>query len=111
MVLIHRLIFSALCCRCVTEPVHVVALLLLLPLFLSATKVVSFPTFHFISEQGAADGVWTHDKFQDGGFTRRTMRGIGGGVGGATGGTNSTKITVSNLHYGVSDADIIVSCS
>ncbi|ODM90795.1 THO complex subunit 4-A [Orchesella cincta] len=59
---------------------------------------------------GAADGVWTHDKFQDaGGFTRRTLRGAGGGGGGGGGGAGGAtpKITVSNLHYGVSDADII----
>lgn len=59
------------------------------------------------SGQGAADGVWTHDKFQDGG-ARRGMRGAVAPVG-AGGGGASTKITVSNLHYGVSDADIIVS--
>lgn len=61
--------------------------------------------FSFHPEQGAADGVWTHDKFQDGG-ARRGMRGAGAG---STGGAASSKITVSNLHFGVSDADIIVS--
>lgn len=63
--------------------------------------------FSFRLEQGAADGVWTHDKFQDGGRSRGGMRVTAASAGGGAGA--STKITVSNLHYGVSDADIIVS--
>jgi len=59
--------------------------------------------------QGAADGLWVHDKFQDaGGFGARRAGGLrtsGGAVAGGGGG----KITVSNLDFGVSDADIIVS--
>lgn len=47
--------------------------------------------------------MWVHDKFQDGGRGR-----MGGGVT-TVGGGGGSKITVSNLHYGVSDADIIVS--
>ncbi|CAG7714182.1 unnamed protein product [Allacma fusca] len=56
---------------------------------------------------GNADGVWTHDKFQDsnvGGIRKAGIRAVGGGGGGGGG---SAKITISNLHYGVSDADII----
>jgi hypothetical protein len=45
-----------------------------------------------------------HDKFQDG-RGRVGVATVGGGGGGGS------KITVSNLHYGVSDADIIVSSS
>lgn len=55
---------------------------------------------------GNADGVWTHDKFQDsnvGGIRKAGIRAVGGGGGGP----GSAKITISNLHYGVSDADII----
>jgi len=46
---------------------------------------------------GNAEGVWTHDKFQEsslGGARKPVV-------------TGPAKITISNLHYGVSDADII----
>lgn len=53
--------------------------------------------------QGAAEGMWVHDKFQGAGGARVALTTAGGISGGGS------KITVSNLHYGVSDADIIVS--
>jgi len=57
------------------------------------------------SPRGAADGVWTHDKFQDPSGRRGGLRAAA--TSGGAGGAASSKITVSNLHYGVSDADII----
>lgn len=52
-----------------------------------------------------ADGVWAHDKFQDTGFGGARKSGGNARVSG--GGGSGAKITVSNLHFGVSDADIV----
>jgi len=61
-----------------------------------------FPSFYKQQSGGrGAEGLWVHDKFQDGGMGGRVALMSGGGGGGGA------KITVSNLHYGVSDADII----
>jgi THO complex subunit 4 len=56
----------------------------------------------FRSRTSNADGVWTHDKFQETGFGGARAAG-----GLRTGGTGPAKITISNLHFGVSDADIL----
>ena len=62
----------------------------------------------FISFQsGNADGVWTHDKFNESGLGG--ARKVSGPR--VTAGGGSAKITISNLHYGVSDADIMVCMS
>ena len=64
--------------------------------------------FRFV-QSGNPDGVWSHDKFQDfGGAGARRSGGLrtASGSGGTGGGA---KITISNLHFGVTDADIIVS--
>jgi len=58
-------------------------------------------------QNGNADGLWAHDKFQDsplGGVRKTGLRSANSAVGGAGGGS---KITISNLHFGVSDADIM----
>jgi len=70
-------------------------------------EITRFLTRELKLLQGAADGMWVHDKYQDAGLGRRTggFKTTGGGVGGGGG----AKITVNNLHFGVSDADIIVS--
>jgi len=51
--------------------------------------------------QSERDDLWAHDKYQGRGFGARV------GVAVASGGGGSHKITVSNLHFGVSDADIV----
>ena len=59
-----------------------------------------------VCSQGNPDGEWTHDMF-DGGARKNTQR--SSGLVAATGG--SGKLVVSNLDFGVSDADIKVNSS
>jgi len=55
---------------------------------------------------GRSNGAWTHDKFQGQG-TRGWREPVGMSTRGSGGGDGGNKITVSNLHFGVSDGDIM----
>ncbi len=72
----------------------------------NARKTTVVFGFGFV-QSGNPDGVWSHDKFQDAGLAG--ARRSGGLRTAAAGGGGGAKITINNLHFGVTDADIIVS--